>query len=114
MKIIAYWMPLNEICKSTTHFAHSSYSKYLLNEAQQQLMKMKKDILKGIVQNGPFYGALSALLVIAFRSGPESWILTPRFTKDVLDFLEDAVEFVLSTLSTKTSNTGINAYFSFR
>jgi len=89
---------------------YSSYSEFLLNEAKCQLAQMKSDILKAIVRNKPFYGVLTALLAVSFRDGPENWILTPQFTEKILSLLKDAVDFFLSTFSTKTSNTGINFY----
>lgn len=115
MKIIACWFPLEKdkdtaaTCFDNEYnsiLAFSSYSEFLLKEAQHQLTQMKRDILKAVVQNRPFYGVLTALLAIAFRAGPESWILTPQFTMNVLRFLKDAVDFFLSTLSTETSDTG--------
>lgn len=90
--------------------AYSSYSEFLLNEAKCQLAQMKSDILKAIVHNRPFYGMLTALLAIAFRGGPENWILAPKFTEDILSLLKDAVDFFLSMFSTKASNTGINIH----
>lgn len=116
---MACWLPLNEISKKDTSaifsdneynniLAYSSYSEFLLNEAKCQLGQMKSDILKAIVQNRPFYGVLTALLAIAFRGGPENWILAPQFTEEILNLLKDAVDFFLSTFSTKASNTGNN------
>lgn len=117
MKIMAHWLPLNEVSKdaavifSNNEYNNilvcSSYSEFLLNEAKCQLAQMKSDILKAIVQNRPFYGVLTALLAVAFRGGSENWILTPQFIEEILDLLKDAVGFFLSTFSTKASNTGI-------
>lgn len=90
--------------------SYSSYSKFLLNEARCQLAQIKSDILKAIVQNKPFYGVLTALLTIAFRNGPENWILTSLFTEEVLNLLKDAINFFLSTLSTEASTTGAYVY----
>lgn len=87
---------------------YSSYSEFLLNEAKCQLAQMQSDILKTIIQNGPFYGMMTALLAVAFRGGPENWILTSQFTEEILNLLKEAVDFFLSTFSTKTSHTGIN------
>lgn len=113
---MAHWLPLNEIYKDVTStfshniLAYSSYSEFLLYEARCQLVQMKSDILKAIAQNRPFYGVLTALLSIAFRAGPENWILTSKFTEEMLYFLKDAINFFLSTLSTKTSDTGVVKY----
>lgn len=113
---MAYWLPLNEINKNVVSTSNneynniltdSSYSEFLLYEARYQLIQMKSDILKAIVQNRPFYGVLTALLSIAFRGGPESWILTSQFTEETLNLLKDAIDFFLSTLSMKASNTGV-------
>jgi len=90
---------------------YSSYSEFLLNEAKCQLAEIKSDILKAIVKNRPFYGVLTALLVVAFRGGPENWVLTPQFTEKMLSLLKDSVEFFLSTFSIKASNTGIYSIF---
>lgn len=95
---------------NTTNSEYSSYSEFLLDEAKCQLAQMQSDILKTIVQNGPFYGMMTALLAVAFRGGPENWILTSQFTEEILNLLKEAVDFFLSTLSTKTSHTGINIY----
>ncbi|KAL6439385.1 hypothetical protein ACFW04_003912 [Cataglyphis niger] len=120
IKIMAHWLPLNEIYKDVTStFSHeynnilvySSYSEFLLYEARCQLVQMKNDILKAIAQNRPFYGVLTTLLSIAFRAGPENWILTSKFTEEMLYFLKDAINFFLSTLSTKTSDTAYSSSF---
>ncbi|EZA60989.1 hypothetical protein DMN91_005366 [Ooceraea biroi] len=121
MRIIAHWLPSNEVLKDATAVfvdneeanivAYSNYSQFLLNEARCQLTEMKGDILKAIVENRPFYGVLTALLTVAFHSGPENWILTPGFTEEVLNLLKDAVNFFLSTLSTTASNTAYSSSF---
>ncbi|XP_071553159.1 uncharacterized protein [Temnothorax nylanderi] len=121
VKIMAHWLPLNEVSKDTAGIfsdneynnilAYSSYSEFLLSEAKCQLAQMKSDILKAIVQNRPFYGVLTALLAVAFRGGPENWILTPQFTEEILNLLKDAVDFFLSTFSTKASNTVYSSSF---
>lgn len=120
MKIMAHWLPLNEPVNvidvvfsgdaRKMRSCYQSYSHLLLDETINQLAEMKSDILKAIVQEKPFYGPLSALLAIAFRAGPESWIVTLEFTEKVLNLSRDAVDFFLSALSTKTSNTGINIF----
>jgi len=117
---MAHWSALNDISKDAAAIffdneynnilAYSTYSEFLLNEAKCQLAQMKSDILKAIVRNKPFYGVLTALLAVAFRGGPENWILTSQFTEKILSLLKDAVDFFLSTFSTRTSNTGINFY----
>lgn len=113
---MAYWLLLNEVSKNAAAIfsdndnnilTYSSYSEFLLNEAKCQLRQMKSDILKAIVQNRPFYGVLTALLAVAFRGGPENWILTSQFTEEILDLLKNAVDFFLSMFSTKASSTGI-------
>lgn len=121
MKIMAHWLPLNEINKDVVStfsniehnniLTYSSYSEFLLCEARHQLTQMKSDILKTIVQNGPFYGVLNALLSIAFRGGPESCVLTSQFIEETLNLLKDAIDFFLSTLSMKASNTGVCEYY---
>lgn len=122
IKIMAHWLPLNDIYKDkvASTFSHteynnilafSSYSEFLLYEARCQLAQMKSDILKAIVQNRPFYGVLTALLSVAFRAGPENWILTLQFTEEMLNLLKDAIEFLLSTLSTKASDTVYSSSF---
>lgn len=117
---MAHWLPLNEINKDVAStfshneynniLAYSSYSEFLLYEARCQLAHMKSDILKAIVQNRPFYGVLTALLSVAFRAGPENWILTSQFTEEMLNLLKDAIDFFLSTLSTKATDTGVVKY----
>ncbi|KYQ58294.1 Thyroid adenoma-associated protein like protein [Trachymyrmex zeteki] len=126
VKIIAHWLPLNKVSNEVSKniaaaifsdneynniLVYSSYSEFLLNEAKCQLADMKCDILKAIVKNRPFYGVLTALLAVAFRSGPENWVLTPQFTEKMLSLLKDAVEFFLSTFSTKASNTVYSSSF---
>ncbi|XP_011875564.1 PREDICTED: uncharacterized protein LOC105566285 [Vollenhovia emeryi] len=121
IKIMARWLPLKEVSKDTAAIfsdneynnilTYSSYSEFLLDEAKCQLTQMKTDILKAIVQNRPFYGALTALLAVAFRDGPENWILAPQFTEEILNLLKDAVDFFLSAFSTKASNTVYSSSF---
>ncbi|XP_012521796.1 uncharacterized protein LOC105828129 [Monomorium pharaonis] len=114
LKIMAHWLPLNEIFEDVAGLfskdehivlVYSSYSEFLLNEAKKQLGQMKSDILKAIVKNTPFYGMLTALLAIAFRGGPEKSILQLKFTEEILCLLGNANDFFLSTFSTKSSNT---------
>lgn len=120
IKIIVHWaQPFNSkdaaaIFSDNEHndiLAYSSYSEFLLNEAKRQLAQMKSDILKAIVENRPFYGVLTALLAVAFRGGTEDWVLKPNFTEEILNLLEDAVDFFLSTFSTKASNTVYSSSF---
>ncbi|XP_020289148.1 uncharacterized protein LOC109857328 isoform X2 [Pseudomyrmex gracilis] len=123
MKIMAHWLPLNEpenVNAIDVVFSddaremrscYQSYSHLLLDETTNQLAEMKSDILKAVVQEKPFYGPLSALLAIAFRAGPESWIVTSEFTEKLLNLSRDAVDFFLSALSTKTSNTAYSSSF---
>lgn len=120
MKILAHWTSsgkINEDLSTTfsddernnTNFEHVSlcYSKFLFCMAQQQLTLMRNDILKAVVQNCPFYGMLTALRAVAFRDGPERCSLTPQFMEEVLSFSKDAVNFFLSMLFIKESNTGV-------
>ncbi|KAL6260571.1 hypothetical protein P5V15_008092 [Pogonomyrmex californicus] len=121
IKIMAHWLSLNEshkdeiiIFSDNKHdniLAYSNYSEFLLNKAKCQLAQMKNDILKAIVQNKPFYGVLTALLTVAFRNGPENYILSSQFTEKILDLLKDAVNFFLSIFSTKASNTVYSSSF---
>lgn len=120
MKILAYWafpgkinvdLPAafcddkqNNMC---LEYVSLSYSEYLLSMARQQLILMRNDILKAVVQNCPFYGMLTALLAVAFRDGPERRNLTPQFTEEVLNFSKGAVDFFLSTLFMKQTDTGM-------
>lgn len=114
LKIIAHWFPWNEseqiaaILSDNGYncLVYTNYSVFLLNEAKCQLAQMQSDILKAIVHNRPFYGMLTALLAVAFRGSSENWILTSQFTEEILNLLKDAVDFFLSTFSTKASNTG--------
>ncbi|XP_014468561.1 PREDICTED: uncharacterized protein LOC106741269 isoform X2 [Dinoponera quadriceps] len=110
MKILAHWAPSREICTDLS--VHPLiYSELLLNTARQQLILMKGDILKAVVQNYPFYGTLTALLMVAFRAGPESQSLTPQFMEEVLNLSKDATDFFLSTLFMKQSNTAYSSSF---
>ncbi|XP_070527894.1 tRNA (32-2'-O)-methyltransferase regulator THADA isoform X2 [Cardiocondyla obscurior] len=121
IKILARWFPLNEITEDaavkffdneySNILVYSSYSEFFFNKAKCQLEQMKSDILKAIVQNRPFYGVMTALLAVAFRDGPENRILTQQFTEEILNLLEDAVDFFLSMFSTKASNTVYSSSF---
>nr|XP_033325425.1 uncharacterized protein LOC117219953 isoform X1 [Megalopta genalis] len=109
--IIANWLPLDDLDRCTTYTNYSSYSDFLLNEAANQLIQMKEDVLKAIVQNKPFYGMLAALLNIAFRNGPEHNRLTLEFVERILSILKDATSFFLSILSSKSENREYSSSF---
>lgn len=104
--ILANWLPLNTLRSNENH-NYSRYSDFLLNQAGSQLTQMKDDILKAIVHNTPFYGVLTALLNVAFRTGPETRCVTLEFIEETLHLLKDAVDFFLSVLSSKSENRGI-------
>lgn len=112
--ILANWVPLDvsqstpAICDKNGHksYKYSRYSDFLLDEAAGQLTQMKADILKAIVQNKPFYGVLTALLKITFRSGPENCCFTSEFIEKILYLLRDATDFFLAILSSKSENRG--------
>lgn len=115
--ILANWLPMDvlqntlAICdknklKSCNNY--SRYSDFLLNEAASQLIQIKEDILKAIVQNKPFYGVLTALWNIAFQNGPENCYLSLDFVEKILHLLKDATNFFLSVLSSKSKNRGIS------
>lgn len=115
ISILAHWLPSNILrddfstCNKEEHINCNHYLKYsdfLFNEANNQLMKMKEDILKSIVQNEPYYGVMTALLNIAFQNGPEKRYTTFEFVEKLLSLLEDAVEFFLSIISSKSENRG--------
>ncbi|XP_032671465.1 uncharacterized protein LOC116844271 isoform X2 [Odontomachus brunneus] len=123
MKILAHWTSsgkINEDLSTTlsddehnTNFQHVSlcYSEFLFCMARQQLTLMRNDILKAVIQNCPFYGMLTALRTVAFRDGPERCSLTPQFMEEVLSFSKDAVNFFLSMLFIKESNTAYSSSF---
>ncbi|XP_043262720.1 uncharacterized protein LOC122403313 isoform X1 [Colletes gigas] len=121
VSILANWVPINilegtilAVCDKNEYRNcnnRSRYSDFLLNEAASQLTQMKEDILKAIVQNKPFYGMLTALLNIVFKSGPESCCLTSEFVEKILHLLKDATDFFLSVLSSKSENREYSSSF---
>lgn len=106
IKILVYWAPLDSLHNKTECKSYNNYSDFLFDEATSQLIQMKKDILKAIVQNKPFYGVLTALRNIVFQNGPENICLTSKFIKKILVLLVDATDFFLSVLSSKSENKG--------
>lgn len=82
------------------------YSHFLYNEATDQLIKMKEDILKAIVQNKPFYGMMTALLNITFQNNRKSCNISIEFIEKILYLLEDAINFFLYIFSSKSENKG--------
>ncbi|XP_017892011.1 uncharacterized protein LOC108632148 [Ceratina calcarata] len=101
MSILINWLPLHSF-KDCTNY--SNYSCFLLHEATCQLTEMKRGILKAIVQGKPFFGVMTALLNISFRNGPESSNPSTEFIEKMLQLLDDAVDFFLSTLSSKSES----------
>lgn len=99
------WLPLNFLHNDCNNYL--KYSHFLYNEATNQLMQMKKDILKAIVQNKPFYGMMTALLNITFQNNRESFNISIEFIKRILYLLEDAIDFFLYIFSSKSENKGI-------
>ncbi|XP_053978286.1 uncharacterized protein LOC128876172 [Hylaeus volcanicus] len=120
VSVLANWLPIDAlqstlaICDRNKHKncnSYTRYSEFLLNESANQLAQMKTDILKAIVQNKPFYGMLTALLNIAFQNGPEYCYLTAEFVEKILHLLENATNFFLSVLSSKSENTEYSSSF---
>lgn len=108
MKILSTWEPFNaefitNKCEKST--LCNSYYEFFLCEAQKQLLQMKEDILKAIVHNGSFYGILTAMLNCNFEDGLENCTPPLNFIKNLLDFLDDAITFFLSILSSKSATT---------
>lgn len=120
LKILSVWLPFEEInemkdikleskpisgfYKSPTQ--HTQYIEYLLHEADNQLMDVKVDILRAAMQNSPFHGALTAILNVGFRNQYQTESLTAEFTENLLALLENAVDYLLSLLSSKSKNCG--------
>lgn len=103
------WLPLNFLHNDCNNYLKYSY--FLYNEAASQLMQMKKDILKAIVQNKPFYGMMTALLNIIFQNNQKSFNISIEFIEKILYLLEDAIDFFLYIFSSKSENKGILFYF---
>lgn len=106
ISILIHWLPLNTLRDYKNYNDCLKYSDFLFNEAKSQLTQMKDDVLKAIVQNKPFYGVMTALLNIAFQNGQESSDISSEFIEKVLYLLEDATDFFLYILSSKSENTG--------
>lgn len=85
---------------------HTKYIEYLLEEAHNQLGNVKKDILRAAIQNSPFHGTLTTILNVGFRNQSDTEFITSEFAENLLQLLEDAVNFFLSLLSSKSSNRG--------
>lgn len=99
------WFPLNFLHIDCNNYL--KYSHFLYNEATNQLMQMKEDILKAIVQNKPFYGMMTALLNITFQNNQENFNINIEFIEKILYLLEDAIDFFLYIFSSKSENKGI-------
>ncbi|XP_046749055.1 uncharacterized protein LOC124412899 [Diprion similis] len=125
IKILSKWCPFHEIIaikkresmlhercefyKSLT--MHTKYTEYLLHEAHNQLAHIKQDVLRAAMQNSPFHGTLTAILNVGFRNDLETELITPEFAENLLELLEDAVQFLLSLLSSKSSNHDFSSTF---
>lgn len=107
MSILVKWLPLNILQDHKDYNDQFKYSDFLFNEATNQLIQMKEDVLRAIVQNKPFYGVMTALLNIAFQNGQESSNISLEFIEKILYLLEDATDFFLYIFSSKSKNTGI-------
>ncbi|XP_014235678.1 uncharacterized protein LOC106658298 [Trichogramma pretiosum] len=114
MKVLVHWFPLNrnenkEALKLEKDFECQAsiakaqlYSKLLFEEAGHQLIMAKRDILKAATHRMPFYGALTALSVIAFNNGPEQHLVTDQFLNEIMGLVENAAIYFLSAFSAKT------------
>ncbi|KAK1119145.1 hypothetical protein K0M31_013642 [Melipona bicolor] len=111
ISILIHWLPLNTLRDYKDYNDCLKYSDFLFNEAKSQLTQMKDDVLKAIVQNKPFYGLMTALLNIAFQNGQESSDISSEFIEKVLYLLEDATDFFLYILSSKSENTEYSSSF---
>lgn len=119
IKILAIWFPLNSIEKNfkselkfyehLEEFQH--YIQFLFQESNRQLQIVKNDIFKAVIQNTPFYGALTAFLMVGFYDGPENHLITEIFLKQTLDMTENAANFFLNSFSSKSSNLGNYIHF---
>ncbi|KAF3430520.1 hypothetical protein E2986_07507 [Frieseomelitta varia] len=110
MSILIHWLPLNTL-RDYKNYDCLKYSDFLFNEAKSQLTQMKDDVLKAIVQNKPFYGVMTALLNIAFQNCQKSSDISSEFIEKVLYLLEDATDFFLYILSSKSENTEYSSSF---
>ncbi|XP_076752262.1 uncharacterized protein LOC143424222 [Xylocopa sonorina] len=111
MSILANWSALYLLQDLKDEKNYSRYSDLLFEEAASQILQMKKGILKAIIQDKPFFGAITALSNILFQNGLESSNLSLEFMEKVLYLLEDAVEFFLSILSSKSVNKEYSSSF---
>ncbi|XP_046431030.1 uncharacterized protein LOC124184897 isoform X1 [Neodiprion fabricii] len=124
IKILSKWRPFHEITaiklESMSHercefykslTMHTKYTEYLLHEAHKQLADIKRDILRAAMQNSPFHGTLTAILNVGFQNDLETELMTPEFAENLLELLEDAVHFLLSLLSSKSSNHDFSSSF---
>lgn len=92
----------------STNNTYMRYSKILLHKAQQQFQHIKQDILKSIVGNSPLYGILTAISNVSFSTLQNQ---CSNYAKDILDLLEDIVDYFISVLSSKANNTEISSSF---
>lgn len=83
-----------------------SYMRFLYREAVHQLIQVKNDVLKAATKNTPFYGVVTALLMVGFGNGPERQLMTETFLKEVMTLCEDATNYFLHAFSAKSSNPG--------
>ena len=118
-RILTKWFPLKEVNKENlatnskmfiTAEYFDCYLKFLFEEAKQQLILTKHDILKSATHNTPFYGVVSALLMIGFSDGSESRHVSHAFLEDLTNMAENAVNFFLNAFSSKSSNLGMTEF----
>ncbi|XP_012266082.2 uncharacterized protein LOC105691871 [Athalia rosae] len=121
LRILSKWFPFKELIAKIENEdsfelhkslkLHTGYTEYFLHEAKNQLYHLRQDILKAAAQNSPFHGVLTALLNVGFRNNLSKESINEEFLKNLLALLEDAVHFLLSLLSSKSTSCELSSSF---
>ncbi|XP_066584522.1 tRNA (32-2'-O)-methyltransferase regulator THADA [Prorops nasuta] len=84
---------------------------FLLNNAKSQLIAIKSDILKAIIEKQPLYGILNAILKVVYQRKTNNYFNNKIYSEKLLDILEEITSFYLCLLSSKAENSGCSSSF---
>ncbi|XP_012275512.1 uncharacterized protein LOC105697086 isoform X2 [Orussus abietinus] len=111
VKIMTHWIPFEQartldVLTSRMEECYlklcTNYVDFYYHDAKQQLIQIKQDILKAIIQGSPFYGSIMGILAVGFLESELN--VKQTFAIKLLSLLEEATDFFLSLLNSKSSN----------
>ncbi|XP_015180065.1 PREDICTED: uncharacterized protein LOC107068326 [Polistes dominula] len=115
MKVFSTWEPFIQEYITDEHgesISCNHYYEFFLHIAEKQLLELKEKPLDASVNNEkPFYGILTAMFTVYFQRDTKKCIPPLKFVKKLLDFLDGAINILLSKLSPNSETTDYASSF---